>query len=423
MTEITDIIKRTQLDAWVLMWLIAGALFFACKWLSWRASFARPAARAGRTLGYLVAWPGMDADSFLRTERPAPAPDEERFALAGRNIALGTALLWGAARFVFPHSAHLAGWVGMIGLVLLLHFGLFELAALAWQSAGVNARPIMDGVARANSVGEFWGRRWNRGFSDLSRRFVFEPARRRVGALAGLLLVFVASGLIHELVITVPAGAGFGGPTAYFLIQGIAMLLERSRIARRLGLGRSGRGRAFTAVVTIAPLPLLFPAPFVDRVFVPFMHAIGALGSPQIALSLADAIRIAGLLHFGILIASALVPRVLDWRRELDKLAPLTRHMVWVHGAFIVLTIVGFGVISLIGARELASGSTLARLVCGFIAVFWLLRLMIQFFLFDAKPYLTTAVLKLGYHGLTVVFSILVLTYAFAAIAPRAPVW
>ena len=49
---------------------------------------------------------------------------------------------------------------------------------------------------------------------------------------------------------------------------------------------------------------------------------------------------IGGLMHFGILIASALVPRVLDWRSELRKLNPLTRQLVWVHGVFIVLTII-----------------------------------------------------------------------------------
>ena len=37
---------------------------------------------------------------------------------------------------------------------------------------------------------------------------------------------------------------------------------------------------------------------------------------------LAWLIRIAGVLHFGILIASALVPQVLDWRADLKKARP-----------------------------------------------------------------------------------------------------
>ena len=130
-------------------------------------------------------------------------------------------------------------------------------------------------------------------------------------------------------------------------------------------------------------------------------------------------ITIGGVLHLGILIASALVPGALEWRRELEKLRPLSRQLVWVHGAFIVLTIIGFGVISLLAPRELASGTTLARAFCGFVATFWLGRLGVQFFVFDAGPMLTKAYLKLGYHGLTVVFLALVAIYGYAALAPR----
>ena len=129
---------------------------------------------------------------------------------------------------------------------------------------------------------------------------------------------------------------------------------------------------------------------------------------------------VAGVCHFGILFASALVPRVLDWRGELAHLNPLSRHIVWTHGAFIVLTIVAFGAISLANPRELAAGSGLARWFCGFVAVFWLARLALQLFVFDAKPYLTGPLLKLGYHGLTLVFAFLGAVYTWAALRPAA---
>jgi hypothetical protein len=129
-------------------------------------------------------------------------------------------------------------------------------------------------------------------------------------------------------------------------------------------------------------------------------------------------IFLGGVCHFGILMASALVPRVLDWRTELQRLSPLSRHLVWTHGVFIVLVIIGFGTMSVLHARELAGGAALARTACGFIAVFWLARLFIQFFVFDARAYLKGPLLKLGYHGLTVVFSYLGLVYAWAALAP-----
>ena len=42
---------------------------------------------------------------------------------------------------------------------------------------------------------------------------------------------------------------------------------------------------------------------------------------------------LAGVCHFGILLASAMVPGVLNWRRELAPLSPLSRHVIWTHGA------------------------------------------------------------------------------------------
>jgi hypothetical protein len=133
---------------------------------------------------------------------------------------------------------------------------------------------------------------------------------------------------------------------------------------------------------------------------------------------LATLIFIAGIAHFGILIASALVPQVLDWRSSLAKLDPLLRQLIWVHGAFIVLVIVAFGALSLVYAGELASGDPLSRGVAAFVAIFWGARLAVQFFVFDAKPHLRSIWLRVGYHGLTVVFAFIAAVFAVAAIDP-----
>lgn len=126
-----------------------------------------------------------------------------------------------------------------------------------------------------------------------------------------------------------------------------------------------------------------------------------------------------GVCHFGILVASALVPKVLDWRTQLRQLHPLCRHVVWTHGAFIVLVIVGFGALSLGLAPDLAGGTPLARSLCAFIGIFWLSRLVIQLFLFDARPFLTTRFLTIGYYGLTIVFIYLSGIYLTAALLGR----
>jgi hypothetical protein len=87
---------------------------------------------------------------------------------------------------------------------------------------------------------------------------------------------FLFSGIVHDVVISLPAGGGYGLPTLFFAMQGAAMLLERSSFGKSLGLGAGWRGRAFTALAILGPAPLLFHPWFLGRIVVPFMEAIGA---------------------------------------------------------------------------------------------------------------------------------------------------
>ncbi|HWB61838.1 MAG TPA: MBOAT family protein, partial [Chthoniobacteraceae bacterium] len=169
-----------------------------------------------------------------------------------------------------------AGWIGMIGMIFLFHFGFVKGLALYWQWNGICAGPLMRMPVAANSVGDFWGKRWNSAFRDLSFGLMFNSFRKWCGTRGATLLTFFISGLIHELVITLPAGGGYGLPTAYFTLQGAGLLCEHSHPAR--GWLRSAlHGRLFAWLIVAGPAFALFPPPFVQRVIVPFMQAIGAL--------------------------------------------------------------------------------------------------------------------------------------------------
>src|SRR5690242_20636241 len=119
---------------------------------------------------------------------------------------------------------------------------------------------------------------------------------------------------------------------------------------------------------------------------------------------LADGITLVGWGQLCVLVASALVPVRLDWSRSLSGLPRLLRQLVWIYGGYVVLSIVGLGLICALNGKELAAGAPLARSFCAYAAVFWGVRLSLQPFL-AAREYLTTWWLRAGYHLLTLMFA------------------
>jgi hypothetical protein len=130
-------------------------------------------------------------------------------------------------------------------------------------------------------------------------------------------------------------------------------------------------------------------------------------------------LQIAGVLHFGLMCAGLLMPRVVGLRSHLAALPPFIRNLFWVYYSFIGLCLVSFSVITIAFAETLAAGGPLARALCTFFAAFWMLRLVAATFVFDMRPYLTDSYRRLGYHAINVVFAYLPLVYALAASHPR----
>ena len=259
------------------MWFLSFAIFASLKWLTWWKARQRIAHSGWRSVAYLLAWPGMDADAFLEARERVQMPRPAAWLWAILETALGAILLWVVALTLPQGTPLLRVWIGMLGLILLLHFGTFQIVSLLWQSMGVKAEPIMSAPLRSVSLGEFWGKRWNLEFRQLAHELIFRPLHRSVGAVTAGFVVFVASGLIHDLAISLPARGGYGLPTFYFVLQGIGMTIERSRFGQCLGLGRGMRGWCFMVVFLAAPVFLLFHPWFVVRVIVPFMQAVHAL--------------------------------------------------------------------------------------------------------------------------------------------------
>jgi alginate O-acetyltransferase complex protein AlgI len=258
---------RSVLTPSLEMWTIAAAIFSSLKLLTWWP--IRLTATPFRTMAYFFACASLDAKRFFATST-TPARDDRATLPAIAHLAIGATFLWAIAPSISFNHPNLIASIGMIGIVLMLHFGLLQLLSIAWQRRGVDCPLVMNRPLSFVSLADFWSR-WNRPFTALAYQTLFRPLRR-VSVVSATMTTFLISGIVHDLAISFPAGGGFGGPTLYFLIQGGGIVLERA-----LNLPRPYR-RVFAAVVLVAPISLLFHATFIRNVVLPMMSAIGALG-------------------------------------------------------------------------------------------------------------------------------------------------
>jgi len=128
-------------------------------------------------------------------------------------------------------------------------------------------------------------------------------------------------------------------------------------------------------------------------------------------------VRLAGLAQVCLVLGSLAVPRVLNWQIELGKVQPLIKQMFWTYAAYIVVINLCFGLVSLFAYRDLTNGTTLSALATGFIAFYWISRVLVQFFYFDRSNFPNGKLHKLAEVVLVALFTCLSLVYSYACYA------
>lgn len=271
-------ILRPILPAWGTLFAVAFSIFYGFKWLTYKRAVAM-GARPGLSsvTGYLFFWVGMDAVAFFDRRGILPKPSSGEWLLAFFKTGLGLVLYFFVARLVYPAHALTAGYIGLTGFLTFSFFGVCHVNSLLWRRRGENAVPMMNSPLLTTSLSDFWSSRWNLAFRDLARIFVFRPVLRRSGIVYAVVAAFIFSGVLHDMLISLPADAWYGLPTLFFLIQSAGVLFEKSGTGVRLGLNRGINGRIFAAVFILAPLVLLFHPPSIESCMIPFMKTLGAL--------------------------------------------------------------------------------------------------------------------------------------------------
>lgn len=100
---------------------------------------------------------------------------------------------------------------------------------------------------------------------------------------------------------------------------------------------------------------------------------------------LAPALRLAGAGLFGLALAHLAFPRRFRWREETARMSLLNREIFYVHIAFVCLTVVMMGALSLFAPGALLEPTRLGRWVSAGFAAFWAARLGTQFFGYSAE--------------------------------------
>ena len=238
-----------------------------------------------RWLFFCTAWFGMRPSVFSTDKRrPYGSLDSKIYFTKGLiRVFLGVVLFAAAymIRILAEGPVIITTVVLCAGLSFVVHFGLFNLLVGFWRFMGFRCNSLFNAPLLSTTLAEFWGRRWNLAFSEMTTLAVFRPLKkfaaggsssRWYAVPLATVVAFAFSGLLHELAISVPVRAGFGWPTLYFLLHGFAMVVEVQ--LRRVGFDLSKNqlvGRIWTACWLFLPLPFLFHRPFVFGCILPLV--------------------------------------------------------------------------------------------------------------------------------------------------------
>jgi hypothetical protein len=200
-----------------------------------------------RTLWEYLRWACSPPDTQLHTSEE----EKQRNRILGRRRLIsglkqfgpGIALVITQIYYGFFGQHVALFWSYVVGITLLLPSGTFRMCIGMYMAfTGAYAKPMFDNPVGSTSISEFWNRRWNLMFARNALRNIFIPLYRKgVNPSKSTIAVFLASGLIHEILLMILNNRPNGYNLAFFLLQGVAVNIERkyqNRLRRHPVVGR-----------------------------------------------------------------------------------------------------------------------------------------------------------------------------------------
>lgn len=236
------------------MILICSVLLASMKAITYREWCATRKKKLSwpRWLMFSCLWFGMDPGAFVTRRK---VEWKSHIVVGGLCLIFGLIAVW------FCYLLDIRNVVILfICMSAGFHFGILRLLTAFWRMMGFPVRVLFRNPLKMRGFRDFWSKRWNLGYSQMMARAVKKPLTPLLGERGGMFAVFVVSGLLHELAITVPVGVGYGWPTLFFLLHGGICFFEK-RDSVLMGV--------LCGVVLILGVPFLFGEKFVEEIIFP----------------------------------------------------------------------------------------------------------------------------------------------------------
>lgn len=95
-------------------------------------------------------------------------------------------------------------------------------------------------------------------------------------------------------------------------------------------------------------------------------------------------LKIIGILLIVLALVHSIFPKYFNWKKDLSSLSLINRQVMYVHTLFIAVVVFLMGLLCLTSSQALIETPLGKKIMLGF-GVFWILRLLIQFFGYSSE--------------------------------------